>query len=70
MLETISEWLPVRYSLYHNNPRRKKQKRNDEIMDLYKDGCSLAEIGRKYGISRQRVYQITHKKEMMEGEDG
>ena len=34
--------------------------RNKLIADLKRQGYTLAEIGKRYGISKQRVYQIIH----------
>lgn len=33
--------------------------RNDEMCSLRAEGMALSEIGRRYGVSRQRVHQIT-----------
>jgi len=43
-----------------DNPRGPKPdtKRTDKIVRLYEKGDALAEIGKKFGISRQRVWQI------------
>jgi len=35
-----------------------KTKRNNEIMRLRNEGWELQEIGKKMGVSKQRVYQI------------
>lgn len=41
------------------NRKNRKIKRNEEIYQLYKAGnISLASLGRKYGISRQRIHQL------------
>jgi Mor family transcriptional regulator len=32
-----------------------------EIIGLYRSGQSYANIGRKYGVSRQRVFQVVQK---------
>ncbi len=62
----MDDWLKnplVRYYLYDYKKRGHKElKRNDEIRELHKNGMSLSEIGRKHGISRQRVFQIVNKK--------
>lgn len=41
---------------------RIKVERNKEIKELRKKGVTLIEIGRRYGISKQRVYCIVNKK--------
>lgn len=54
----------VRYSwneaILKKKPERadKKVERNGEIQRLHREGVSISEIGRRYGISRQRVFQI------------
>lgn len=40
------------------NKNRKNFKRNQEIKELRKQGLTYEEIGKRYGISRQRVEQI------------
>lgn len=40
--------------------RSKKSERNQEIADLFLDGYTANEIGRMYGISKQRVSFILH----------
>lgn len=37
---------------------QRESKRNEEIKTLTSNGVSYAEIGRKYGLSRERVRQI------------
>lgn len=65
MAGIMDEWLKnplVRYYLYGCKKRGHKElERNKEIRELHKNGMSLSEIGRKYGISRQRVFQIVKK---------
>lgn len=39
---------------------RISRERKHEMFDLYIDGATHAEIGAKYGISKQRVEQILH----------
>ena len=39
-----------------------KISRHDEVYKLLEAGLSYAEIGRRWGISRQRVWQIAKKK--------
>ena len=34
-------------------------KRREEMLDLRKQGITLAEIGKRYGLTRERVRQIT-----------
>lgn len=48
------------YYVYEAKKRRdiKNRERNNEMKELYRNGMSFADIGRKYGISRQRVFQI------------
>jgi transcriptional regulator len=36
----------------------KKTERNNELIDLRKQGLTLHEIGKKYGVSRQRIHFI------------
>lgn len=67
MSETIDELLKhplTRYYLHQikRGSTLEKKKRNDEINALYKNGVTISEIGRKYGISRQRVFQIIHNR--------
>ena len=35
-----------------------KTDRNNELYELRKQGLTLQEIGKKYGVSRQRVHRI------------
>ncbi len=53
-------------STYFAKTRDKKNReltRNLEMMRLrFEDGLSLSAIGKKYGVSRQRVQQITSVK--------
>ena len=67
MSEIIDELLksPFTRSYLYNLRRgssNAKTKRNEEIKELHKTGVSLSEIGRKYGISRQRVFQIINRR--------
>ena len=39
-----------------------QQKRDDEIRRLREDGKTLAEIGKLYGLTRARIWQIVGKK--------
>ena len=40
---------------------KEKKKRNDLIRKLYKSGQGGV-IGKQVGVSRQRIFQIVHKK--------
>lgn len=41
--------------------RQENTERNDEIVRRYLSGESIGVLGREYGVSRQRVLQITQK---------
>lgn len=41
---------------------QEKAIRSARVLEMAKQGMSLAEIGRKEGISRQRVHQIVNSK--------
>lgn len=45
----------------------KTAERNLEIYNDIKNGDSIINVAKKYGISRQRVYQICERKEMIDG---
>lgn len=45
---------------------RRMDERNAEIWRLRKEGMTLAEIGEKYGIGRQRVHSICRREEWSE----
>lgn len=57
LLESLPtwDWGPVR-----PGPKSKDEVmvRNTDILSKYKAGMSLASIGQRYGLSRQRVHQI------------
>jgi len=36
----------------------KKTERNNDILSLIKSGISYAEIGRRYNVTKQRIYQL------------
>lgn len=42
----------------NNFDNSEKVTRNQEIINLYKSGMSMAEIGRRFNVSRQRVHNI------------
>jgi len=42
---------------------KRKSKRNAEIEKLFREGYSLLEIGKKFGISRERTRQIVKERE-------
>ena len=42
---------------------KRKSKRNAEIEKLFREGYSLLEIGKKFGISRERSRQIVKERE-------
>lgn len=42
----------------------KKNKRNEDMMSMRKNGITYKEIGYKFGISRERVYQILGKSDI------
>jgi DNA-binding CsgD family transcriptional regulator len=46
----------------HLVERGKKRERNQRILQLKGEGLSCAVIGREFGISRQRVYQIVSRR--------
>jgi hypothetical protein len=48
------DWGPMR-------PGPPQSPLNKEICRLREEGLTMTEIGKRYGISRQRVYQITMK---------
>ncbi|OMF54713.1 hypothetical protein BK138_16290 [Paenibacillus rhizosphaerae] len=51
-------------------PRRYNKKRHDELITLFKNGTTMPEIARKYGISRQRVQQILAKHNIDKSDGG
>lgn len=57
LLESLPtwDWGPVR-----PGPKSKDEVmvRNTDILSKYKEGMSLASIGQRYGLSRQRIHQI------------
>ena len=62
MNTTIEELraLQSEYIKSKEETKRIEHARNMEIMRLrFQDKMSLASIGKKYGLSRQRVHQIT-----------
>jgi len=40
---------------------KKNDKRNKKIYDLNLKGVSFAELGRIYGVSKQRIFEICRK---------
>ena len=69
MRKIIPDWVTVPETRAHRlevirvkRPRPdKKEKRNEEMRTQYKDGKTLTELARIYGISRQRVFQIVNE---------
>lgn len=47
---------------YNRHPKRKNNFKVGEMYDCYKDGMSLATIGKLYGCTRQSVYEIFKKR--------
>tara|TARA_R100000687_G_C6337446_1_gene112600 strand:+ start:157 stop:471 length:315 start_codon:yes stop_codon:yes gene_type:complete len=41
--------------------------RNEEIHSLYLNGCTMEEIGKKFNISKQRVWQIIRRCKLGDG---
>lgn len=46
------------YIRFNRHPKRKNNFKVGEMYDCYKDGMSLATIGKLYGCTRQAVYNI------------
>lgn len=63
----IQVWITLYLLLYHVNvpgmtPRQQRlEAQYQAIRESYKELGSLAEVGRKFGMSRQRVHQIMNK---------
>ena len=47
---------------YHDEVRRAREKRDNQVMRLRKRGLTYAEIGERLGISRQRAHQLATRK--------
>lgn len=47
-----------------------KNERNEEIRRMYEEGISQTEIGEKFGLSQQRVYQIINGIQTMKLPEG
>lgn len=47
-----------------------KNERNEEIRRMYEEGVSQTEIGEKFGLSQQRVYQIINGIQTMKLPEG
>ena len=44
-------------------------KRDDKIKELYKEGLSLAQIGKKVGLTRQRISQVVNSNKKEDGKE-
>jgi transposase len=56
----LAHMTPLRGSAY-KAWLKQQAKRKAKIVAMHKDGISHAEIGRRIGVSRQRIYQIVEK---------
>ena len=46
-----------------------KQKRNNEIREAYRNGKTIAELARDFGVTRQRIYEIVNNEKRMNQDD-
>lgn len=62
--------LSSRTGLRMPQPSKQKEVRNDEMVDLYRSGFTLEEVGAKFGVGRERVRQVISKRGVSKKDGG
>ena len=55
---SLCEWRPIAGGLIYV---RKRNERNEEVVARYRDGETLDAIGKRFGVTRERIRQIIFK---------